>query len=344
MTDLPAGKSAAEWRTQPLINVASQRLIELFEDRYPDAAAIAHADPVRALQFIADVKLQWLTDSPTGACELGGVYDPVHKPPLIQVLMSRSLERNNFTVLHELGHHLLAQDEQWSYTVRRSISQDVEERVVSTFASHVLLPDEIVVHHLDPVTATGVVSLIGATSASVTACCVRALSLPGERLVLLTERGERVIWAGSNGRPHAPRKDVWQPFIEAVARRAESNPDLTAEMSGGEGVLYANGTQDTNVNAQAAWYEDLVVAVVTSTPPPRYVYPGHEPWQQACGNCGHEFPPAESPAQCSKCREWKCPRCNHCQCAPAPVICEECWTQLSRSLVERGLRRHPDCC
>lgn len=343
MTDLPTGKSLAEWRTQPLINLASQRLTEILRERYPEAAGIAHSDPVHAIQLMGDVTLQWLAGSLVGACELGGVYDSDVEPPVIKVVMSRSQERNNFTVLHELGHHLLAHDEQWSYSVRRNVTQDVEERVVSAFASRVLLPDEIVVQHLQPVTALGIASLIDSTSASATACCVRALTVPGERLVILTMRGEDVIFAGSNGRPFAPRRDVPQPLLEAVAVQAESSPDLTAEMSGSEGILYASGSRDTDVNVQAVWYEQLVIAVVTSTPPPRHVYHRQDAWLQACDECGAEFPPAESPCQCARCGVWKCPECNYCLCAPAPVICDGCWTQLSRSLVEQGLTRHPDC-
>lgn len=344
---LPTSRTPAEWRTQALITAASHYLVSEFENRYPEGAAIAHSDPAAAAQFMNDLTVKWVQRRPSGACDLGGTYEDQVYPAVATIHLTASQERNNFTLLHEIGHHLLSTDPIWAFDIRPSLAgqaRTIEDHLVNAFASNVLLPDEIVNLHLQPVTAAGIVSLRNATYASTTACCVRAAGLPGERLVMLTRHGDEVLYADGNGQPYTPGKNVHQPGILKAAERAAEIPNKTAQITGGDGILYSTGRHNPNVRIDVAWYDHLVVAVVTATPPPRRMRNDQEQWQHIGDHCGHEFSLAESPGHCSRCGDWKCPECGSCGCRRPSVYCTDCFMELPVSMVEQGRsHHHPEC-
>ncbi len=199
---------------------------------------MAAQEPIVALGMVRDLEVYWTAQPPRGACELGGVYDGDREPAVITVRRYRNEKRNFFTCMHELGHHLFARDEAWQYEVLPKLgvhARRTEEKIVNDFAACLLIPDDEVERHLGPgVSARGIISMVEQTQASVTACCIRALQCPGERLIILSDEAGGIWWADSNGSPFSPGKKVHQPaLLRAIERAAQDGGEYT--LVGGDG-------------------------------------------------------------------------------------------------------------
>lgn len=339
-TDRPSG----EWAGPKLVATAACRLLDEFSRLFPEASSIAHGDPVAALDRIPALEVEWTTRPPAGACQLGGTYDGRRSPALIRIREERYLSRNNFTAMHELGHHLLYLNETWQYDVLPGLggrARIVEEKIVNAFAAKILIPDSAIDAFLGhDVTPQGVFELADATSASLTACCIAALGRPGDRLVLIGDPDGRVSFADSNGHPYNPGRKLPQPLLARAAERAGEKGRST--MKGGEGIRYSSGRAYTDVEMRVAVRGAVVVAVVTTTPPDGRIH-ADAGWGELCGNCGTEFVAANSPGYCQKCGQWKCPACRTCGCAPQPAICTKCFQTLSVEDMARGRSVHEEC-
>lgn len=342
---LPLGRSAAEWTDQSLVSQASGHLRATLRTAYPEAAALASTDPQEALDSIPGLEVSWTHETPRRACDLGGVYDGDRDPARITLRVYQNERRNKFTALHELGHHLLYCDSDWSLRVLPTLgdrARVVEEKVANDFAASLLLPDEMVQRYLGSgVTAVGLREMLARTEASATTCCVRALSLPGDRLVMLATLDGGIWYSDSNGRPYNPGKKVVQPSLATAAERALAEGSYT--LLGGEGIRYASGRADTDVQVDVAVHEGLVFAVVTSTRPDSRTWGGAD-WNEVCRACGEHFQVSMSAGKCAACDEWKCPECRGCECVNAKaVICPRCWIALSVAEASQGLETHTDC-
>lgn len=119
----------------------------------------AHAIASRIIAECTTFNFAALRDNPLGAvmgsvgieveiedglietgCGGGGYYRP--KPPTIH-LHPATYRRDNFTVLHELGHHLQQTHDQWGFTLidmAERERRDIEEKVCDQFAAQVLMP------------------------------------------------------------------------------------------------------------------------------------------------------------------------------------------------------------
>lgn len=342
---LPHGRSAAEWLGQALVSQASSHLREALRASSPEVAAIASADPQGALALVPGVTVRWTYDQPKGACALGGVYDGDSEPPTITLRRFTNDKRNNFTALHELGHHLLYGDEDWQYRVLPTLGDKarvVEEKIVNDFAATLLVPTSVVQRHLGAgVTATGLRQMVAETEASATTCCISALNLPGQRLVMLADVEGRIWYSDSNGTPYNPGKRVVQPLLATAAERALGEGQHT--LVGGEGIRYSKGWADTDVRIDVALHEGLVIAVVTSTRPDSRTRLSAD-WNEECAACGAHFRLDASSGQCATCGDWKCSECRGCECTNAKsVVCTRCWVALSVAEVGKGLTVHDDC-
>lgn len=342
---LPLGRSAAEWTGQSLVSQASSHLRAVLRRTYPEAAAIATTDPQEALESIPDVEVSWTYEAPRGTCDLGGVYEGDCDPARITLRVFPSEGRNNFTAMHELAHHLLYRDHDWSLRVLPTLgdmARVVEEKVANDFAATLLVPDEVVHRYLgSTVTAVGLREMVARTEASATTCCVRALNLPGERLVMLAAPDGRIWYSDSNGRPYNPGKKVVQPSLATAAERAL--PEGSYTLLGGEGIRYSTGWADTDVQVEVAGHEGLVIAVVSSTRPDSRSRLASD-WHEECPACGDHFQVSTSSGKCATCDQWKCPECRGCECSNArAVICPRCWVALSLAEAARGLEAHDDC-
>lgn len=342
---LPLGHSVAEWTGPGLVALASRHLREEFARLYPDAAEIARADAIQALALIPDVVVEWASTPPRGSCELGGVYDGDVEPARITIRESHNHKRNLFTALHEVGHHILWNDEAWQFQILpelRDKARLIEEKIVNDFAASILVPEEAVALHLgDGVSPEGIQALIQGTQASATTCCIRALNEPGQRLVILASEDGHIWYADSNGTPYNPGKRVAQPALIAAIERARESGKY--RLMGGDGIRYSKGWADTDVCLDVLLHDGLVIAVVTSTRPSLRGSVSTV-WHEVCEACGAEFAVSASSGQCTTCGDWKCPDCRGCQCtASKAVYCRRCFLALPTAEASKGMTVHEEC-
>lgn len=342
---LPEGRSAADWTGQGQVSRASAHLREVLSVSYPEVSALASVDPQEALNLVPGVEVRWTYERLRGGCDLGGAYDGDSEPPTITLRWSSNEKRNNFTALHELGHHLLYSDEDWQYRVLPTLGDKarvVEEKIVNDFAATLLVPESVIQQHLGAgVTANGLREMVSQTEASATTCCISALNLSGERLVMLGDTEGHIWYADSNGHPYNPGKRVQQPSLATAAERALSEGHYT--LVGGEGIRYSTGRADTDVRIDVALHDGLVIAVVTSTRPDSRSRLDSD-WNEECAACGSFFKINSSAGQCSTCGDWKCADCRGCECSNANVVtCTRCFLALSLAEVGKGLTVHEDC-
>lgn len=190
-------------------------------------------------------------------------------------------------------------------------------------------------------TAGGLRQTVAQTEASATTCCISALNLPGERLVILASFEGKIWYSDSNGKPYNPGKRIVQPALAEAAERALSEGQYT--LVGGEGIRYSKGWADTNVSSDVALHEGLAITVATSTLSDSRTRSNAD-WHEVCSACGEHFATAASHGQCGTCGDWKCPECRGCDCLNSQaVVCPICWQSLSMLEVSKGLTVHEDC-
>ncbi len=325
------------------VSDAAARLGPLLEARYPGAAALACQAPAQALEALGEVAVRWLNGRSRSACPVDGTY--TDDPPTITIYRSRTVERDNFTCLHELGHHLLTLDEQWQFTEKPRLGERaryVEETVVNVFAARTIIPTNLLNRYLAlPVRAAQIRDLYYATPASATACLVRSMDIEGQRLVMLTDLGGSVWFADSTGEPYNPGKNVPQPAVARAIDRALTG-DGTYRLVGDEGIVYRSGKANPWVEIDVAVDETMAFVVVHAVTRDSRA-PGGSEWQASCGQCGYDFAPDEASGQCAECREPKCPECGQCACEPELVICSQCFVALSTVEAAAGRTTHQEC-
>ena len=170
-------------------------------------------DPFGTLQRRSDIAVE-TTDSMKFACHVSAHYDDRTSPPTIHVRRGRTEGRNNFSILHELAHHAQACSDAWFeiyYSIDdRTRRAQLKEAVANSVASMLLISDELVEECIggsSGVTARGVRDMYDQSTASMTACLVRALDVPGERIVLLGTPEGGLHFSADNGTGfHSPSK------------------------------------------------------------------------------------------------------------------------------------------
>lgn len=338
--------SADTWRTNARILEAARYLIGELEQRHPDAATLAEADPHTALSHIPGLLVTIDHTARNAVCPIDGTYDAA--TTTIRYRPAGNDARDRFTLLHELGHHLLAINDDWNYDVVPLLTQTknaahVEERLVNAFASLLLIPDE----QADEAFRTGVTAaaardLYLTTNASATACLSRSLLEPGDRLVMLGTGGGHIWYAQSNGEPYAPSAAVEQPAIAHGALRALQG-DGTARFTGHEGIRYRSGKANTRVAFDICTEGTLVFAVITPTRFDSRVDNTSAEFTLTCvAGCGATFTPVEAGDTCSRCGETRCPRCRGCECL-REIYCSRCTIALPTVRARAGSTLCEEC-
>lgn len=312
--------------------------------KYPTAAAIAADDPQAAIDEVDGLSLIVDWSLRGQVCPIDAVYDASSRT--IFWKPSQSSGRENFTLLHELGHDLLAQDSDWQLDIMYALGSEgqwVEERVVSSFAARILLPNDLIeVAFAGGVTASAVRHLAGTTQASSSACLARALDVSGERMVMLTDLDGTVYFAVGNGELFAPGRDTHQPAVQRAIDRAKNAENQQYILRGSDGIVYRSGTTNPWVALDVAVQENL--AFVVATPIPRDVRfdePEHF-YLECVAGCGTSFTADEAPSRCTACSQLRCPRCTGCECTE-DVLCKECYVALPISLAHAG-REYCESC
>jgi hypothetical protein len=335
---------AHDWKRPPVLTDAVRHLIGAFADANPDAFALAAHNPLRALTVIPGLAVIADPTARTATCPIDGTYEA--KTATIRYRAFYNA-RDHFTLLHELAHHLLAQDERWCFEVQPALGVEgaaVEELLCSTFASRILIPDDAAqTAFTRGVTAQAIRDLAATCNASATACLVRALEEPGHRLVMLTDRAGNIWFVQGSGEPFAPSRRTPQPAIVDLLARAEDHPEQHASREGGVGIVYGTGNTNPHVAVNVAIDGGFVFAVIEPTGQDARLDSRTAEWHLTCLNgCGHMFAPNESPRTCTTCREPVCPRCHGCECRQ-DILCERCFITLPSQRAKDGNTLCEEC-
>jgi hypothetical protein len=312
--------------------LAQQMLAEL-EVLRPGAALALNDDALIELNRWDDLRLVSVPESQTDSgCSVAGAYVDDGVPPVIAVADSASRGRQQFTALHELGHHLARTTARFADIL---VAEDdggliLEEAACNSFAGQVLLPGELVDAHIGPdgPTAPDVVALWQDSRASRAAACVRAserLVAPGH-IILLNDVGA-VSFAAARALPPLARGSD-QGAIPVVREALHRQP---IRGRGRTQLAYRDGIAGDELYIQVADMGGYAVAVLATdhapwegfSPPP--VQSGPTAASRTCSHCGEDFETFKAP--CSRCRAPKCPACTRCECTAAAEtrMCTTCY-------------------
>lgn len=320
------------------IGWALDRLLRAFRERYGASAQIAATDPRSALDLMEDVVVIEDSRPRVRLCQVDATYEA--EPPTIRWRPTNT-RRDNFTLLHEVAHHLLAHDEEWCFDIAPAMgatqSRFVEEEFANAFAANILISGEAAAAAFrSGVTSQGCVELYRGSSASASACLARALTEPGDRLVILSDIDGHVWFAASTGEPFNPGRNTIQPAIAAGATQALAGSG-SYRFSGGDGLHYRSGKTFTAVAFDITVEGALVFAVVSPTLRTRHDFGTHE---LSCPECDETL---DYSLVCDKCREPRCHRCRACACPAQRVLCATCFIELPKAVAASGTTHCENC-
>jgi IrrE N-terminal-like domain len=259
-------------------------------------------------------------DSQLG-CSVAGGYRP--SPPTLVVTESMSWRRQQFTLLHELGHHLQRTDiDLGTAVVSHRDPEAFEEACCEEFAAQVLLPDDLVESRLrwEGVTARNAVELFKESNASRAAICVRlAGQLKSAGVVAVLDPDANVTFAARHGSTFPPARGSNQ-FANPLVRAALYEADTARVIARDNAVIwYRSGFPSDQLYGQAAWAGDrlFIVMVEYSAPWKSISLPRGKTVEkppdllQRCEHCGADF---EVTTVCRVCHRPHCPK-GHCSCS-----------------------------
>lgn len=303
-----------------------------------DTEALATA-PESALHNHPEVELEY-TLTPAPGCSVFGVYR--HRPSAKAVILvhpSLTEMRDNFTILHEYGHHVQRQYPDWvdlRYQLSSRSGDLVEELVSDAFAAEALLPvDRASLFRLD--SAESLRDYHSQSRASRAAIAMRSVTLSVANTAFVAaviDLDGRVNFARSNDdNLFAPARGLAQPALATLARRALRSELQTSRGPLAGGLLTTTGLTRNDLLADVALDHTAPYAFVVLRSENAY---GHQPhWAASvvdCGDvsCGIEFEAQSSPGQCRTCLTFRCPECGHCDCAQrAASYCPDCTLEYS---------------
>lgn len=266
-------------------------------------------------------------------CSVAGGYRDT--PPTLIVTESMSRRRQQFTLLHELGHHLQQTNlELGRRVMRHTDPTGFEDACCDAFAASVLLPDDMVDDASRPFggpTAQTAVDLFDLSNASRAAISVRLTQrLKGSGVITVVNESGIVTFAAARGSMFPPARGSNQsenPLIRAALDGAESARVWSRDDAR---IWYLDGHSSNELYGQAAWAGNrlFVVMVDESAPwrsfsPPRdfTVTRTRSKWAD-CYTCGTNF---EIRIHCFTCSKPKCPS-GHCACTnPTEITCDTCY-------------------
>ncbi|MDE0161790.1 MAG: ImmA/IrrE family metallo-endopeptidase [Acidimicrobiaceae bacterium] len=306
--------------------VAADALTDLqIED--PASAVEVHFPPVR-------VRCLPSPDLTRGDCSVDGYYEPFLDPEEPQILYSGDViaQRARFTVMHELGHHLLNTTgshllddlDRLGGSARGAC--EAEEAACDRFAGNVIVPAA----HLAEIIGSRalmprhLLKLREVTDASWEALAVRTADYPDTKtaVILLREPGE-VSFVASAGLARWRRGSLVQPdgpLDRALARNtATADKDIYRYGLGGAEALFC----DT-----ARIDERLAVAVMSARRSDgrlSILEPVEPVWKtrdEFCPWCNEE----RDVGWCHDCAGRRCRTCRRCGCL-TPIknpVCPQC--------------------
>jgi IrrE N-terminal-like domain len=327
----------------------AQTIARWVEATHPGALTRLRDDALTEVTAWSEVQVQRVPDLDlSDGCSVAGSYRGDTNPPTLCTAWSASRGRRQFTVLHELAHHIQRSVIEIAVVLMQSPDPDgLEEAACNLFAAQTLLPDDIVDQYVGQrgPNATEVADLFAGSGASRAACCVRAADrLRGPGAVVLLDRDGIVSFAQPSGGFIPPARGSDQsgtPLVSAALRRRGQARAQTF-------VRYRTGGRSDTVYGDCADASGWLVAVLAAdrvpwqkfSPPQPGTGSGGARWW-TCETCGEVFP---TTGQCPACAQPKCPQAGHCGCTTAHVkTCESCYMEKHRSQFEAGGRICREC-
>lgn len=255
--------------------------------------------------------------------------------------------RENFTLVHELAHHLVDDDEDCpSWLADQPDPPRLLEEVCDHIASDLLIAPEIMGRALDgrPPSAQTIAALHESTRASRTACAIAvAKKLPCDGFVLLTERGTNEVFAAARTRDTRPYAWRGHPIPAAHPLRWDVPPTFTKTWwqmpaTSDRRDFYMSTTDIGGYTCAVFAENDLwdVERLHTYTP----VEPDRGNDAELRCPCGYTGTTRWWP--CPECGVPTCPRCKECECArrarrEARGVCDGCTASVRAHLLVDGL-------
>mgnify|MGYP000844860833 FL=1 len=295
-----------------------EHCIEDLSSEDPAAAVELYFEPVRVRSLPA-------ADLAGGECSIDGFYETNVDPTRPWILYADDVNpaRARFTILHELGHHLLMTaaadlldsiDQIGGSTVAAS---RVEESVCHGFAGRVLIPQHMVDSTVDPAAlrAEQVIALKEASHASWEAAAIRAVDAAATKaaVVLVREPGVVAFAATSSrmvGRGWTRGSAVQRDGALARALISESQRAIKDVFRWD--LPFAEQLYCDTVRI----HEHLALAVLTERPSDgrfdilEEVEPAWRDREEFCSRCGEE----RNDGWCELCRGRRCWSCGSCGC------------------------------
>ncbi|WP_078377471.1 ImmA/IrrE family metallo-endopeptidase [Rhodococcus erythropolis] len=306
-------------------------------------------DPETTIREYVDVKIR-RTENLTASCPVLGLYRP--SPPTIMLRPTGTRSRDNFTILHEYGHHLQQNDEQWAVKVLHQLGpvdrRRIEEAVSDQFAAAILLPRKMLEGHLsNGLTSSAIRAIRDSSSASRIATCVRSVELASQTdhaIVSLSDIDATIIFSVATDESlfRLPRGS-FQPDLQPLIVEALEG-DGTASGRAVQGLQYSNGNARADLNLEIAIDSRQYVFVV-ARPHSRF---GRQQWghtQMECASpwCEEVFVVDDTISRCQRCGDPQCPECDSCACEKATKTCPNCHLSMSAAEMNAGKLEHDDC-
>ncbi|MBB1020257.1 ImmA/IrrE family metallo-endopeptidase [Dietzia sp. E1] len=317
--------------TENKIDQIAQALIDCSTDFDFDKL---RTDPIGTLQDRDDIQLIFDRSFSETDCRGGGYYR--QNPPQIY-LHPTMWRRDNFTVLHELGHHLQVKHQEWCFSLLdmpRERQRTVEEQVSHAIAARILIPFDDSDRDWEKTNVAEIMANLYAESeASRSAVLLRVKSLmpANSRWILaVSDLGGEVVSSSTTYHDLPPATKSVQSSFAELALQARGGPTITFLS---EAIEYRNRSVLGDMRATAALDSEGRYVFVALTPTHRFATGSLGFRSLECANpvCGESFDLRSDTDQCAKCGVAICPACKTCECAlrPNAPVCGNCYMVLS---------------
>lgn len=275
-------------------------------------------DPFGTLVRSAEISVEIEDGLANTGCGGGGYYRS--RPPTIHLHPATS-RRDNFTLVHELGHHLQQSHDKWGFALIDMAERErrkIEEQVADQFAAQILMPmRDADLRDASFHPADVMAGLFARWEASRSAVLQRVREmLPSDSRWLLAVAdldGVVITSATTYDDPQPPKGFAQEGFSRVAAEAMES----AVRREFHEGIEYRNGAVLDGMRVEAAIdheerYVFIALRPTTVNESGTWTFP-----LQECSNslCEATFQAKRSSGRCETCQEFKCPDCHQCGCA-----------------------------
>lgn len=261
-------------------------------------------------------------------CGGGGYYDP--DPPTIYLNPALG-RRDNFTLLHELGHHLQQQHDRWACAlldiIDKTARTSLEEQVSDQIAQLALLPSSqgvIEPRSANPAALMAYAYRTNVASRSAVLHHVAHELGPNAKWILaLADRDGRVQQARTTYDAYPPAVGSLQPTFAELFEQATNQP-VRRHLT--RAVTYSTGTILRDMDA-VAHLDDTGDWAFIGLQPHHYFAPAdYEQLRLECTrpSCGNSFKPVDATEVCPDCAEPKCPQCRARTCDCGWIEARQC--------------------